>query len=160
MDKIITTVLLIIAGIICTIVVFDSVYPMVNRSSEAMSSMTENINERMKSRINIVHASNTEDLETVYIWVKNVGDTRIVQIEESDLFFGEEGDFARIPYVEDAGDDYPRWSFDVLNDTQWTIGATLEITITYDTGQGASPGTYFMKMIIPNGVSDEYFFSM
>jgi len=159
-DKIVTTVLLIIAGIVCTIVVFDSVYPMVNRSSEAVSSMTNTINERMKSRINIVHAANEADRETVYIWVKNVGDIRITSIEDSDLFFGEEGDFSRIPYEDDSESNYPYWNYDIENGTEWSIGATLKITITYEPGNPPPAGTFYMKMIIPNGVSDEYFFSM
>lgn len=158
MDKAITTALLILAGVVCMIFVFNSVYPMVNRSSQAMVSMAETIDERMKSRINIVHAANTANRLNVYIWVKNVGNSRIVSIEESDVFFGPEDNFYRIPYVTDAGDSYPRWTYDIENDTEWLTGVTVKITITYDADPGQ--GTYFVKVIIPNGISDEYFFSM
>lgn len=158
MDKAITTALLIIAGVVCMIFVFNSVYPMISRSSQAMVSMADTIDERMKSRINIVHAANSADRKTVYLWVKNVGSSRILSIEESDLFFGEEDDFSRIPYVDDAGGGYPRWDYTLENDTEWQSSATLKITITYDADPGA--GTYFAKVIIPNGVSDEYYFSM
>ena len=106
MDKAITTALLVIAGVICIMFIFNSVYPAVNRSSQAMVSMSETLNERMKSRINIVHAAGSADRTNVYIWVKNVGSTRIVKIEESDIFFGQEDDFARIPYLTDADEDY------------------------------------------------------
>jgi hypothetical protein len=34
----------------------------------------------------------------------------------------------------------------------------VKITISYDADPGA--GTYFVKVVIPNGISDEYFFSM
>ncbi|MFC1967495.1 hypothetical protein ACFLV2_02535 [Chloroflexota bacterium] len=158
MDKAITTALLIIAGVVCMIFVFNSVYPMINRSSQAMVSMAETIDERMKSRINIVHAANTADRQTVYIWVKNVGSNRIVSIEETDVFFGQEYDFARIPHEDDAGGSNPSWTYTLENDTEWLNGATLKITITYDADPGA--GTYYAKIIIPNGISDEYFFSM
>ena len=158
MDKAITTALLIIAGVVCMIFVFNSVYPMISRSSQAMVSMADTIDERMKSRINIVHAANSADRKTVYLWVKNVGSSRILSVEESDLFFGEEDDFSRIPYVDDAGGGYPRWDYTLENDTEWQSSATLKITITYDADPGA--GTYFAKVIIPNGVSDEYYFSM
>jgi len=140
------------------IFVFNSVYPMISRSSQAMVSMADTIDERMKSRISIVHAANSADRKTVYLWVKNVGSSRILSIEESDLFFGEEDDFSRIPYVDDAGGGYPRWDYTLENDTEWQSSATLKITITYDADPGA--GTYFAKVIIPNGVSDEYYFSM
>lgn len=158
MDKAITTALLIVAGVISMIFIFNSVYPMLNRSSQAMVSMADTIDDRMKSRINIVHAANTADRLTVYLWVKNVGSSRIVSIEESDVFFGKEYDFARVPYVDDAGGSYPRWAYNIENDTEWVTGATLKITITYDSDPGA--GTYFAKVVIPNGISDEYYFSM
>ena len=158
MDKAITTALLIVAGIICMMFVFNSVYPMVNRSSQAMVSMADTIDDRMKSRINIVHAANTANRTAVYLWVKNIGKSRIVAIEESDIFFGQDTDFSRIPYVDDAGGSYPRWVYTIENDTEWGIGATLKITISYDADPGA--GTYFAKVVIPNGISDEYFFSM
>lgn len=159
MDKVITTALLILAGVVCTVFIFNSVFPMVNRSSQAMVSMGETIDDRMKSRISIVHAApNSSDRKTVYIWVKNVGSSRIDSVEESDVFFGQEDDFWRIPYVEDAGGAYPQWDWDIENDTQWGSEATLKITISYDSDPGA--GTYFVKIVIPNGISDEYYFSM
>ena len=65
MDKAITTALLIIAGVVCMIFVFNSVYPMINRSSAAMVSMAETVDERMKSRINIVHAANSANRTTL-----------------------------------------------------------------------------------------------
>ena len=158
MDKAITTALLIIAGVICIMFVFNSVYPAVNRSSAAMVSMAEKMDERMKSRINIVHAANSADRKTIYLWVKNVGTSRIVNIDETDVFFGPSDNFSRIPYVDDAGGSYPRWSYTLENDTEWLTSATLKITITYDSDPGA--GTYFAKVVIPIGISEEYFFSM
>jgi len=157
-DKAITTALLIIAGIICTLFLFNSVYPMVNRSSQAMVSMAEKIDERMKSRISIVHAASTADRKTVYIWVKNTGSSRITSIEESDVFFGKEDNFSRVPYVDDAEGSYPRWEYSLENGTEWSTGTTLKITITYNSDPGT--GTYFVKIVIPNGISDEYYFSM
>jgi len=60
--------------------------------------------------------------------------------------------------VEDAGGSYPRWAYTIENDTEWVTGATLKITISYDSDPGA--GTYYAKVVIPNGISDEYYFSM
>ncbi len=155
MDKAITTALLIVAGVVCMIFVFNSVYPMLNRSSAAMTSMADTVDDRMKSRISIVHAANTADRRTVYIWVKNVGSTRIVSIEQSDVFFGKTTNYSRIPY---GGASNPQWSYTIENDTDWKNGATVKITITYTSDPGA--GTYYVKVVIPNGISDEFFFSM
>ncbi|MFH1651019.1 MAG: hypothetical protein ABID87_02785 [Chloroflexota bacterium] len=158
MDKAVTTALLIIAGVVCMIFVFNSVYPMVNRSSAAMVSMADKIDDRMKSRISIVHAANTSNRTEVYLWVKNVGSSRITNIEESDLFFGQENNFERVPYVDDAGGTYPYWEYSLENNSEWLNSATLKVTITYDSDPGA--GTYYTKVIIPNGISDEFFSSM
>ena len=158
MDKAITTALLIVAGVVCMIFVFNSVYPMINRSSEAMASMAETIDERMKSRINIVHAANTANRTSVYIWVKNVGTQRMLDIDESDLFFGPSDNFSRVSHTDDAGGAYPQWDYSLENDTEWQTSATLKITISYSSDPGT--GTYYTKFIIPNGISDEYYFSM
>ena len=158
MDKAITTALLIIAGVVCMIFVFNSVYPMVNHSAQAMNSMAEQVDERMKSRINIVHGTSTANRTEVYLWVKNVGTQRITNIDDCDLFFGQETSFERIPYTDDAGGTYPQWDYEIENDTEWTTSATIKITITYSGDPGA--GTYYAKLIIPNGISDEYYLSM
>jgi len=143
---------------VATVFIFNSVYPMVNRSSSAMVSMADKIDERMKSRVSVVHAANEADRQTVYIWVKNVGSTRIVAVDKTDLFFGKEGEFERVPYTGDAGGTYPQWEYTIENGTEWGINSTIKITVTYSSDPGA--GTYFVKVIIPNGISDEYYFSM
>jgi archaellum component FlaF (FlaF/FlaG flagellin family) len=156
-EKAITTVLLIIAGVVCMAFIFNSVYPMINRSSQAMTSMADQVDERMKSRISIVHAASSADRKTVYIWIKNVGTQTILEVKKSDLFFGQEDYFDRIPYVDDS-ENNPRWSFDVENADDWQPSATIAVTITYDSDPGT--GTYYVKFFVPNGISDEYYFSM
>ena len=158
MEKAITTALLIIAGVVSMIFVFNSVYPMVNRSNQAMVSMAEQVDERMKSRINIVHGANSANRTSVYLWIKNVGTQRILSVENSDLFFGQENNFDRIPYKDDAGGAYPQWDYTLENDTQWQTSATLKVTITFSSDPGT--GTYYAKFIIPNGISDDFYFSM
>jgi hypothetical protein len=140
---------------------FNSVYPMINRSSEAMTSMAEQVDERMKSRINIVHAASSANRTSVFLWVKNVGTQRIVDVENSDLFFGQEDDFERIPNTKDAVGN-PQWTYSLENisenNTQWQTSDTIKVTVTYSSDPGA--GTYFAKFIIPNGIFDEFYFSM
>jgi len=157
-DKAVTTALLIIAGVVCMVFVFNSVYPMVNRSSQAVVTMADTMDDRMKSRVSIVHAASSADRQTVYLWVKNIGSSRIVSIDDSDLFFGQEDDFSRVSYTDDAGGSYPYWEYEFENGTEWRSGVTVKITITYNADPGS--GTYYAKFIIPNGISDEYYFSM
>jgi archaellum component FlaF (FlaF/FlaG flagellin family) len=157
-DKVITTTLLILAGVVCVIFVFSQVFPMINRSSSALVSMSDNLNEQMQTRISIINASVSSDRQTVYIWIKNIGETKISNIEQSDLFFGEESNFARIPYQAQSNGVNPQWSYQIENDTEWKISATIKIAVSLDSDPG--PGTYFVKIVLPNGVAGEYYFSL
>ena len=135
-----------------------------------MVSVAGKLDDRLKSQIEIVHAAGELDKDgvwqdtnedgdfDVFIWVKNVGASSIGAIEASDVFFGKQGDFSRIPYIGDAGGSFPRWDYSLENDTDWRPTATLKITIHYSAP--LSSDTYFTKVIIPNGISDEYVFSM
>ncbi len=158
MDKVITTALLIIAGVISMVFVYNSAYPMINRSSAAIVIIATQVDDQMNSRISIVHAISTASRTTVWIWVKNVGNSRIVNIDQSDVFFGASTNFTRIPYVADAGGVYPMWVYNIVNDTEWKNSATVMITIVFTSPPAA--GTYYIKVVLPNGISDEYFFSM
>lgn len=155
MDKAIITAFMVIAGVVVAILVFNTVFPAVLQSSDALSSMEGRIDERIKSQIDIIHAAESADFTDVaLVWVKNVGSLSINAVERCDIFFGPEGNFARIPYG--AGDSH--WDYDVENDTDWKPTATLKVTIDLDYNLVA--GTrYFVKVIAPNGVSDEAYFS-
>ncbi len=103
MDKAITTALLIIAGVVCMIFLFNSVYPMINHSSQAMASMAEQVDERMNSRISIVHCRQFRRPYTSFYLDKKLGTQQIDNITKSDLFFGQQNNFQLIRYVADAG---------------------------------------------------------
>lgn len=152
MDKAIITTFMLIAGIITAVLVFNVVYPAAVQGSDAMAQMERRIDDRMKSQIKIVHASGQSTDSDVSVWVKNVGSVRVAAIERIDVFFGPEGDFTRIPY--DSGS--PHWEYELENDSAWNPSATLKILIRYGAGM-PSAGRHFLKVVLPNGVSDEYF---
>ena len=140
------------------IFVFSNVFPMINRSSQTLVTMADDLDNRMETSINIVHASATSNRHTIYIWVKNIGTNRVDDITASDVFLGPQGNFVRIPYSTEAGGTYPQWSYTIENGTEWKTGATVKITVTYSSSPDA--GTYYVKFVIPNGIAAEYFFSM
>jgi len=156
LDKTIITALLIIAGVVSAVLLYNAVYPAIIQSSDALTGRQRRIDERLSSQIEIIHAVpwGVSDVKTVYVWVKNVGSSRVAAIESCDVFFGPEGNFSRIPYS--AGD--PHWTYQVENDTRWNPTVTLKITIDY-AGETLTGGRYFVKVVLPNGVSDEYYFS-
>ena len=156
MDKTIVTALLIIAGVISAVAIFNAIFPAITQSSDAMASMERRIDERMQSQIEIIHATRPSAGNDVLIWVKNVGSLKIAPPEACDLFFGLDGNFARIPYSASVI-VYPYWNYGLENAAEWRQGATLRITVHYAT-QPIS-GTYFIKIVLPNGISTESFAS-
>jgi hypothetical protein len=156
LDKTIVTTLLIIAGVVAAVTAFRAIYPAVVQSSQAITSMEGRLDERLKSQIQIIHAAPEGQInpQRMFIWVKNVGSESVKAVERCDVFFGPEGNFVSVPY---GGSGTPNWEYEVENDTYWSPRATLKITIDY--GQVIPDDRYFVKVTLPNGVSDEYFFS-
>jgi hypothetical protein len=151
LDKIVVTALLLVAGVVSAVFVFNSLFPVITQSSDAMVSMERRADEQLKTQVQIIHATQTG--ANVVVWVKNVGSVRIPAVDSSDLFFGPQGNFARLPY----GVGTPSWQYVVENGTEWNPTATIRITIT-----GFSPldpGRYFIKLVLPNGISDESYLS-
>lgn len=170
MDKAIMSTFLIIISMVMGILLFNAVYPAVVESSAAMSIMTNRADERLRSQVEIIHATgeldgtgwwqdvNSNGMFDTFIWIKNIGSTRIIAVEQMDLFFGPEGNFARIPHQSQASGSYPYWTWQVENANEWTPTATIRLTIHY--GAPLGTGRYFFKLTLPNGVSSENFFSM
>ena len=179
MDKAIITALFTIGGVVAALAVINAVYPAISRGSGAVSSMSAKVDDRIKSQVEIVHATGELDenqdwqdtdsdgyFDTL-VWVKNVGATKLDSIKEADVFFGPEGNFVRIPHVDDAGGGYPSWDYQIENSTEWTATATVQF-IVHETAPctpapcsaPAKSGTYFVKIVTSNGVSDEHFFSL
>ncbi|NLF79253.1 MAG: hypothetical protein GX573_26460 [Chloroflexi bacterium] len=167
MDKAITTALLIVISMIMAVSLFNVAYPAIVEGGDAIASMADRAGERIRSQIAIVHAAaewqngapvdmnSSGDLEA-YIWVKNIGDARIAAVERVDVFFGQEGNFARIPHAsESTSGTY--WQASIDNAAEWTPTATLRITIRNAPLQA---GRQFVKVVAPNGVWDEYFWSL
>ena len=167
--------LLTIAGVIAAIAIMNAIYPAVTRSSSALTAASSSIDERIKTNIEIVHAvgelsstsswvdTNSNNLFDFFAWVKNVGDARVVAVDETDVFFGQPGGIERVPYTDDAGSSYPQWSYSIENGSEWSQAATIKLVVSFDDGcpSCSKPtGTYFIKVVTPNGVSNEHYFSM
>lgn len=170
MDKTITTALLIVISMVMAVMLFNVAYPATIEAGDAIASMANRSNERMRNQISIIHGAGELDQDgfwqdsdgsgdfSVMLWVKNIGSTRTNGIERMDVFFGPEGNFARIPHESAAGGVYPYWTDAVENAAEWTPTATLNITVHYQIPLSA--GRYFAKVVAPSGVSTEYFLGL
>ena len=171
MDKVLSTILLVVAAVVCVVMVINAVYPAITSSSGALSSVSARMNERIKSQIDIIHATgeldrtgvwrdtNSDGNFDVFLWVKNVGTETVQDIGRCDVFLTDtQMIWAWIPYVDYAGGTFPRWSYVIEGSTEWGTATTIKIEIHFSSTR--SSGQYNVKVMIPNGVTDEYYFSM
>ena len=90
--------------------------------------------------------------------MKNTGSSEIDSVEDSDVFLGPEGDFTRIPYGS-SGSPLPYWNYQLQStDSQWEPADTNEIIIHL--ASSPSPDTYYLKVVIPDGIFDETLFGV
>ncbi len=159
-----------VAAMVSLILVVNAADAVVTRSSGAVVSAAGQIDDRIKSQIRIVHATgeldkngawqdtNSDGDFDIFLWVKNVGVTRISAVTDSDLFLGQQGNFSRIKHQGEAGGVKPYWQYSVENGTEWAQSDTIKVTVHYSTT--LATGIYLVKLVIPNGVFDELTFSM
>lgn len=167
MDKAITTAIFITVGMIMALMLFNVAYPATMEGTDAIANMSGRMADQMRTQIMVIHAGgeldssgvwqdvNSNGLFEVVVWVKNVGDTRVMPLESVDLFFGQEGNFSRIPHESRAGGTYPRWTGTVETGDEWQPSGTLRIVVQYPVALAS--GRYFVKVSLPNGVTSEYF---
>jgi archaeal flagellar protein FlaG len=152
-DKIMVTMLLIIGGVVCCVVVLNAIFPAIMQSTGAIADATSKIDDRIRCKVEIIEISNNGN--NVYVWIKNIGASRILGINSSDVFFGPQGNFARIPYSESGGTT-PYWNYTIENGSVWDPTATVKLTINL----GSAPsGPYYFKIVLPNGISDQDIYS-
>lgn len=167
MDKAVTTSIFVAVGMILAVMLFNVVYPAAIEGGDAVNAMTDRVVNRMRTQITVIHATGELDMDGNWhdangngvfeatFWVKNIGETRITPLETLDVFFGPEGNFARIPHESQVSGTYPRWRATVENGTDWTPTGTLRLEVQYSAA--LAEGRYFFKLSLPNGVNDELF---
>lgn len=159
MDKVITSMLLLIAAIVATVTVINAVLPAIQRTSSDIATASDVVGTRLRSDVRIVETAGVAGQDYVQIWAKNVGASTIPALEKIDVFFGETDDFGRIGY--DSEDTCPNpslpprsencWQYTLENDDEWAPYATLRITIylTYDLEADMD---YVSTIVLPNGI--------
>lgn len=169
MEKTIVTTFMVIVSVIVSVMIYNVVYPAAVQSSSSLRTMRDRMDDRIQTQVAIVHVTSERDQNgswqdtngdgyfSVFVWVKNIGSSRVSAIDQIDLFFGPDGNFSRITNGSAAPSTFPQWTGAVENDTNWNPTSTLKITINYTSTLAA--GRYFVKLVLPNGITTDYFFS-
>lgn len=170
MDKAITTALMIMISVVMALMLFNVAYPAIVEGGDAISSMANRQEARLRTEITIIHGAGELDSTgwwqdtngngdfEVFVWVKNVGSKRITAMERTDVFFGPEGNFVRIPHQSASGGLSPYWTGTLEGASDWDPSVTLKITIHY--AFPLTSGRYFAKAIVSSGVADDYYWGM
>jgi len=167
MDKVITSMLLIIAAVVATVVVVNSVLPSIQRTSSDIVAASDVLGRRLRSDVKIIEVSGVAGEDVVQIWAKNVGASEIPSLDKIDVFFGETDSFERITYDVETTCPNPSppprtencWQYALENDTEWTPFATLRIPVylTYDLEADTD---YVSTIVLPNGLSATKVFTL
>jgi len=157
----ITTAIITIACVICAVMLISAIYPTMHRATSSVITTSAKLGERIETSVEIIAEANETSYE--YVWVKNTGSSQLApsDIECSDIFFGEIGNFQRLSYDADLA-PAPCWNYSIENDNngngRWDTGETVKITINCSSNIGS--GDYYFKIVLYNGVSDEDTFSI
>jgi hypothetical protein len=159
--------LLIIAAVVATVVVVNSVLPAIQRTSSDIVAASDVLGRRLRSDVKIIETSGVAGDDFVQVWAKNVGASAIPSLDKIDVFFGETDGFERITYDADTTCPNPSppprtencWQYALENDTEWSPYATLRITVylTYDLQAGTE---YVTTIVLPNGLSASRVFTL
>ncbi len=75
MDKTITTALLIVISMVMSLALFNAAYPAIIQGGDAINSMTNRSDERMRSQAAIIHAASVPNPGGGLVWSSNASPT-------------------------------------------------------------------------------------
>ncbi len=138
-----------IAGIFASMVIGKS-----STIQSLFSTQTQVQRDIMLTNIKIVYVNANANNNIVKAYVKNIGINPIVSLDSVDVYFGELNSLSKIPYNAASA---PKWIYSDSSNT-WNPKQTRELVITLDYNLQENK-TYMLKVVLHNGVTDEYIFS-
>jgi len=156
MEKAITTALLMIASIIAAMALINAVIPAAGRTSGALLTANAAAADRIKTDIEIVHASGNDTTNKVTVWVKNIGSQRIIPINASDVILEtpNNGDL-RLPYQSGCSSEC--WDYEVEGSgSDWENTVTVKFTLS----TSVVTGVYSVTISVFNAISATEDFSV
>jgi len=114
--------------------------------------------DKMLTKVKIVYASNSSSTR-LDVWIKNTGKNPITSATNMDVFFGPIGQVTSYAYHASATFSDGTWDFSGNSPpTAWQVLNTTKIRI--DESSLAKDVTYDLRVSTPNGIFDEYIFSL
>jgi len=150
--------ILIIASVVIATSIAGVVMNQVGVFQSTFTATTENQKDIILTNVKIVYASGKVGAGSyVNVWIKNIGVNPVVNTNNTDVYFGQINQVINYPHNKIATEDTWRWNAP-LPEPVWQISNTHSINITDANLQTGV--TYQVTVTTPNGVSDEYIFSL
>ena len=148
--------ILIVASVIIAGLITGIVITKVGTFEGYYTATTEAQKEKMLTKFEIIHV-NQLNSTSVNIWVKNTGLLPITSLEKFDTYFGLINSVGSVGYTSGST---PQWNFNGTDASSvWSEGQTIQITLQDDSAL-TSNESYLVQLVISNGVSDDYIFSV
>ena len=150
--------ILIIASVIIAGSIAGVVLSQIGVFESSITETSESQQDKLLTKIDIVYGSGTVGMATpeASIYVKNTGSNPLVDNTKFDVYFGPVGAVKRYAYESGGGDD--TWEFVGGAPTTWQQKDTYQINVTES--DLASSTTYEVQITTPNGISDDFIFSI
>ena len=149
-SAVVSTAIVAIAGIVMASIFAVALLSQVGVIDSTFRGVSQNAINKMKTSIDIVYLTLNGSYFVVY--VKNTGQRSISvdEIELIDVYFGNDSMQLYVYNTTGLG----IWNYtEVSPDNTWSVGETLIIRIYNETA--IEGPTYYVKIVLPNGVSDE-----
>lgn len=159
-SEVITTAILVIAGVIATAIVISSVYSQVYTLNSLIRINTRIHEDIAKTSIRIVHTSFNKTVDNSYlvVLVKNTGLRSIApqELTKTDVYIGNEN--CNMLYLYDfSSQSLGSWSYtliDLNSDGMWNPGETVILRVHNKTSLFYP---ICVKVVLPNGVDHEVY---
>lgn len=152
--------ILIIASVIIAGMITGIVINKVGTFEGYFTASTEAQKEKMLTKLEIIHVNQINNT-SVNVWIKNTGLTPLTNLGSVDVYFGQIGSVGYVGYTDGSTDDAPDWGFadGTTTSSVWTEGQTIQIEVE-DSGNLQNNQSYLVQLVLSNGVSDDYIFSV
>jgi hypothetical protein len=133
---------------------FNGIMPAISQSQNTINDAASAASDRIGSRIEIIQAgANGNQMD---FWIKNIGTVNIPDIQNSNVFLSAGSNLISVNF---GGPATPYWSYALTgSSTEWSQASTIHVTVI--TSTPLTPGSYKVKFVIANGISDETSFSV
>ena len=163
-NNVITTALLIIAGVTGVVILMGAVFPAIFQMTGTLGSIADDMSEKMLTNVSIVFTR--PEGKVIHLWLKNTGKNEILpdMIEYSDISIVSNSKISKdryihVPYKESAkGKPYWTYSFENKNNGDyWGKGDTIKVEVCLKRSLG--PGSYTIRFTTYNGFTASDVFS-